>query len=214
MSLFTAVAARASSLVIPAWAPWVAGGFALVAALGGSYGLGRVQEARIGAAALSDYKAAELKKTVKVVEAEVKVVTKIETVYRDRVQKVYAEGEKIVTHTKEYVQPVDDARFGVNVGFLRNTDAAWAGTPAGPASSADREPSPLPLSAVASLEAGNITSCRAWREQAIGWRQFYAEQQTAVNGAPGAWYKDSGAKDMLDNTPITVLDEGTIGAAK
>ena len=69
----------------------------------------------------------------------------------------------------------------------RVLDAAWSGDPAGPASDSDREPADVPLDAIAAAEVGNATSCRAWREQALGWREFYAGQQVAINGKAGAW---------------------------
>lgn len=70
---------------------------------------------------------------------------------------------------------------------MRVLDAAWSGDPVGPASDSGREPAGVPLAAIAAIEAGNATSCRAWREQALGWRNFYAGQQVAINGKAGAW---------------------------
>lgn len=196
MSLFGDLAlrlpAKLTNLVLPSWAPWAAGALAVVALTGGAYGLGRVHEARIGAAALASYKEGAAIQTVKIVKGETQVVIKTEIEYRDRIQKIYVEGKKIEQVIPDYVQPADDARFAVNAGFLRVIDAAWAGAAPGPAVDADREPAGVPLSAVASVEAGNATSCRAWREQALGWRSFYAGQQGVINGKVGDWYKEPG----------------------
>jgi hypothetical protein len=187
VSIAASIAAKAAGLALPAWAPWAAGALFIVALGAGSYGLGRVHEARVGAAALADYKGKAALETVRIVKGEAEVVVKTETVYRDRIQKVYVQGAEIEKHITDYVQPADDARFGVNVGFVRNIDAAWSGVPVGPAEDTDREPAGIPLSEVAAVETGNATSCRVWREQALGWRAFYADQQVVINGKLGDW---------------------------
>lgn len=170
---------------IPAWLVWVLAGLLVV---GGAYHLGRTHEAKIAAAAMTAYKNAQVAQTVKIVKGETEVITKTEIVYRDRIQKIYLQGEQIEKIIPDYVQPADDVRFAVNAGFLRVIDAAWAGQPPGPTEDSDREPAGIPLSEIAAVEVGNATSCRVWREQVIGWRSFYAEQQRVINGAPGAWY--------------------------
>jgi hypothetical protein len=188
MNIISSIASKAAGIAIPAWAPWAAGALVVLAIGASSYGLGRVHEARIGAAALASYKEKAAIQTVKIVQAEAKVVTKTETVYRDRIQKIYVQGAAIEKHITDYVQPADDVRYRVNVGFMRNVDAAWSGAPVGPPEDADREPSGIPLSEVAAIEAGNATSCRVWREQALGWRAFYADQQVVFNGKAGEWW--------------------------
>lgn len=181
-----AAAARAALARIPPWAYWT---LLAVLVVGGSYGLGRIHEARRGAAALATYKEKAAIQTVRIERIAGEVVVKTEIVYRDRIVKIKEQGAKIEKAIPDYVQPADDARFAVNAGFLRVIDGAWAGEVAGPASDSDREPSTIPLSAVAAVEVANATSCRAWREQALGWRNFYAGQQQAFNGAAGAWYQ-------------------------
>lgn len=183
MSIKSTIAARAAGFAIPAWAPWAAA--ALAVAL--SYGAGRLHEARIGAAALVKYQQAQVAQTVRIIEKQVEVKTVVETKYVDRIKKIYVQGETIEKHIPTYITPADTARFGVNAGFVRVIDAAWSGEPVGPASGADREPATIPLDEVAAVEAGNATSCRIWREQALGWREFYAKQQVAINGKAGAW---------------------------
>lgn len=187
MNIPATIAARVASLALPSWAPWAAGVLVVLALVGSSYGLGRVHEARIGADELGEYKGKAAIETVRIVKGEREVVIKTETVYRDRIQKVYVQGAEIEKHITDYILPADDARFGVNVGFLRNIDAAWSGVPVGPAEDSDREPAGISLSEIAAVQTGNATSCRVWREQALGWRYFYADQQAVINGAPGGW---------------------------
>lgn len=176
------------TLGLSAWAPWAAGGAIVVGMTAGAYGLGRLQEARIGAAALVDYKSQQAARTVTIIQKQVQVVTKTEIEYRGRVQKIYLQGASIEKRIPQYIQPDDDRHFAVNVGFVRVLDGAWAGRVDGPADDSDKHPSGIPLSGIAAVEAGNITSCRAWREQALGWRVFYSRQQIAINGEAGVWY--------------------------
>lgn len=177
MSIFTQIKGRAVSAVIPAWLPWLVGALLLV----GAYGLGRIHEARHTAKA-------EIKEVIKIVKGETQVVTKIQTVYQDRIKKIYVQGAQIEVDIPKYIRPVDDTRFAVNAGFVRVLDAAYEGAVAGPAADSDREPSGLALSEIAEVEAHNATSCRVWREQSLGWRDFYAGQQKVINGAAGDWY--------------------------
>ncbi len=187
MNIFTTFAAsaakRAAGVAMPAWAPWAAA--ALAVALG--YGTGRLHEARIGAAVLVKYQQAQLAKTVRIIEKQIEVRTVVETKYVDRIKKIYVQGETIEKHIPTYITAADTARFGVNAGFVRIIDAAWSGEPVGPATDSDREPAAIPLDEVAAVETGNATSCRVWREQALGWREFYAKQQVAINGKAGEW---------------------------
>lgn len=173
-----------AGLVIPGWARWavLALAFAFTWTLGDMHGHTKEGEKHTA------YVLAEAAASTKIVEAQVKVVTKVETVYRDRIQKIYVQGEKIATLIPNYVLPADDARYGVSTGFVRVVDAAWSGAAPGPADDSDREPAGVPLSAIAEVEAHNATSCLAWRAQALGLRTFYAGQQEAVNGEKPAWY--------------------------
>ena len=118
--------------------------------------------------------------TVKVAKAQIQVVWKTETKYRDRIKTVYVKGETIEKAVPVYVTPADDQRCSVPLGFVRIHDAAWANEPAGPPAESDREPAGVPLSAVAEVSAHNATSCHAWREQALGLREFYRNLQIAT----------------------------------
>jgi hypothetical protein len=174
---------RAQDTVLPWWAKWAA----LLVLLLAAYGLGRVHEARRGADALTDYIGRQAAQSVRIVERQAKVVTVTETKYRDRIHTIYLQGEKLEADIPKYIKPADDQLFAVPVGFVRVYDAAWSGDAVGPAADTDREPSGIPLSAVAATEVGNASSCRRWREQALGWREFYARQQVAINGRAGEW---------------------------
>jgi hypothetical protein len=85
-----------------------------------------------------------------------------------------------------YVTPGDDTSFGVNAGFVRIYNAAWSGDDPGPASDFDREPAGISLSEIAEADAHNATSCRAWREQALSWREFYANLKAITDAAGSA----------------------------
>jgi hypothetical protein len=183
MNATAASLARLRGIVLPAYVKWIA----VAALLAAAYGLGRLHEARRGADAMAEYQAKQAAQTVRIGNRQAKVVTVTETKYRDRIKTVYLQGEKIESSIPIYVQPVDIGRFAVNVGFVRVLDAAWTGDAVGPAGDSDREPAGLPLDEVASVEVHNATSCRVWHEQALGWRDFYAHQQIAINGKVGTW---------------------------
>lgn len=175
--------ARARAVVLPWWAKWAALAVLLLVV----YGAGRVHEARRGADAMLDHLAAQAKAGQRIERAQAKVVTVTETVYRDRIKKIYIQGATIETNIPTYIQPADTERFAVNAGFIRVLDAAWTGEAVGPARDSDREPAGIPIDGIAANETANATSCRVWRKQALGWREFYAGQQKAVNGKVGEW---------------------------
>lgn len=178
-----------ANTVVPPWVGWLLVTILLVLSGAGVYIWGYTSGINAGTKEHTAYVNAQTKQTVAIAEKQVQVVTRVETVYRDRVQKIYLEGKTIETLIPDYIKPADDALFAVPVGLVRVLDAAWAGEAPGPADGADREPSGVPLADLAAVEVGNITSCHVWRNQALGWRQFYAEQQGAINGAPGDWYR-------------------------
>lgn len=169
---------KLASITVPLWAR--VGAIAVLALA--SYGLGRLQEARRAADA-------PVKEVVRIVQGQEKVVTKTQIEYRDRVQKIYVRGETLEKSIPIYIHPVDTERYAVNRGFVRVLDAAWSGTAPGPAADTDREPSGVPIDDIAANEVDNATSCHVWREQALGWRKFYADQQVTFNGKAGDWYQ-------------------------
>jgi len=164
---------KLSDAVVPSWARLL-----LVLALGAVvYVLGLLQGERCAGQQHLDYVAAQAERTVAIGKAQTKVVVQTEIKYRDRIQKIYLKGEVIEKQVPVFVTPADDAVYGVNVGFVRAYNAAWAGDDPGPASDVDRESAGIPLSEVAETDVFNATVCRAWREQALGLRQFYRQQQ-------------------------------------
>ncbi|RFB73808.1 MULTISPECIES: hypothetical protein [unclassified Herbaspirillum] len=111
------------------------------------------------------------------------VVAETQIKYRDLIQRIYVQGEENEGRVQEFVTGDDSKRFGVNVGFVRMHDAAWSGADAGPADSADRGPAAIPLADVAAADVHNATSCRAWREIALGLRENYRKLQEAAAAA-------------------------------
>lgn len=164
-------------MVVPWWARWGA----IAALVATSYAAGSLHEAR-------HESAAQAAKVVTVVKREVQTVTQIQTVYKDRIQKIYIQEKELEADIPRFIPPVVDAEFAIPVGFVRVASAGWSGDPAGSASNVDREPSGVQFSELAEAEIHNAASCRAWREQALGWREFYARQQETFNGRPGSWY--------------------------
>lgn len=155
--------------VLPWWARWLC----LAVAGAALYVLGMLQGERTAGQTHIDYLAAQAGRTVAIVKAQEKVVVQTEIKYRDRIKTVYVKGEEIEKLVPVYVTRDDDDRFGVNAGFVRSYNAAWSGEPAGGGADADREPAGIPLSEIAEVDAHNATVCLAWREQALGWREFY-----------------------------------------
>lgn len=173
----------ARAALLPWWLKWAA----LAALLAAVYGLGRLQEARHGADAMAEYIGKQGAQTAVIVKRQVQVVTKVETQYRDRIQKIYVQGEQIEKSIPAVLTPDVDRRLPLPAGFVRILDAAWAGAPVGPAVDSDREPASVPPSVVAANETDNATSCLVWRERVFAWRKFYAGQQVAINGKAGEW---------------------------
>ncbi|MCC6071472.1 hypothetical protein ACFSQU_18185 [Massilia sp. GCM10020059] len=190
----TALLGRLSGIVLPVWAKWVA----LAALVIVAYGGGRVHEARRAVAVLADYIGKQAAQTVRIIERQAKTDVLVQTKYVDRIQKIYVQGVTIETNIPNYIQPFDTERFGVNAGFLRVVDAAWSGDAVGPAADSDREPAGIPLDDVALAQVANATSCRAWREQALGWREYYARKQVDINGEAGAWYQQDSDSDSSE----------------
>lgn len=91
----------------------------------------------------------------------------IQTVTRTLIQKV-----------KIYVPAPADAQCVISVGFMQFHDSAAAGLPV-PAGGPDETASGLKLSDVAATVAGNYGIAFGWREEALAWRAWYAEQKAA-----------------------------------
>jgi hypothetical protein len=135
-------------------------------------------------------KAAPLKQRVKTVEKIVYRQAQAAQITEDVGNAVEARQIEVRTVTRTvvekipyYVTPQTDARYLVPLGFVRLHDAAAGGTPAvpfGAGESADT-PSGVALSAVTETIAFNYGQCRGWREQVIGWQDWYRQQQALWN---------------------------------
>lgn len=173
-----------TDVIVPPWARWAA----IIALAVASYGTGRLQEAHHA-------QDQAVEKVITLVKTQVKTVTKVETVYKDRIQKIYVQEKNLESLVPSVVPPSVDEHFAIPAGFLRLASAGWSGAAAGPASDADAGPSAVRFSELAAIELSNAASCRVWREQALGWRDFYARQQVTFNGRAGDWYHpDDGAE--------------------
>lgn len=170
---------RLAEYVLPAQVRWLA--YAWMTA--GAFGIGVMQGERLAGQRHIDYVTAQAAQTVAVARAQTKVVVQTEIKYRDRIKTIYVKGEEIERQVPVYVTAADDQRCAINAGFVRAYNAAWSGDAAGAASDADRESAGISLAEVAEADAYNATACRAWREQVIGWREFYGNLKRATDQA-------------------------------
>lgn len=161
--------------------PWWARALALIFACVSVFLLGQLHGERIAGEKHTDYISAQAAQSVKIVKAQAKVVIETQIKYVDRIKTIYTKGETIEKQVPIYITSADNAACTINAGFVRAYDAAWTNQPAGPATESDREPAAVSLTDVAETDAHNATSCHAWREQALGWREFYKRLQEAVN---------------------------------
>jgi hypothetical protein len=170
----------ALGIVLPWWARWLV----LALAVAFVFMFGQMRGERIAGQRHIDYVERQAGQTAKIAKAQEKVVVQTEIAYRDRIQKIYVQGDVIEKEVPVYVTQADDRNCSINAGFVRSYDAAWAGEPAGPATESDREPAGVSLSEVGEADAFNAKVCRAWREQAIGLREFYQKLKLATNTPP------------------------------
>ncbi len=127
-----------------------------------------------GGQKLIDHIAKQATETVRIGSARERVVVKIQTEWRTRIEKVYLKGDLIEKEVPVYVTQEDSARCIIPNGFVRLHDAALANAPlTGGALSTDREDSGVSLPVVAETGAFNWKVCNLWRERALGWEAFY-----------------------------------------
>ncbi|GAM51539.1 hypothetical protein EBME_0002 [bacterium endosymbiont of Mortierella elongata FMR23-6] len=117
------------------------------------------------------------------IEAQAKVVIQTEIQYRERIKLVKEKGETMIKEVPIYVTQADTNRFGVNVGFVRHYNAAFANEPAGLAAEFDRKPAGISLAEIAETNAFNANICHQWREQALGLKAFYRQLRNAQAAA-------------------------------
>lgn len=128
-------------------------------------------------AALVSYQAQIASANARLEKAQAKVVTRVEVRYRDRIKGVKEKGDALIKEAPVYVTSEDSARFGVNIGFVRSYNAAFSGIAPRPPAESDREPARIPLTDIAETNAFNANLCWQWREQALGWQEFYRKLQ-------------------------------------
>lgn len=160
--------------------PWYMRALVAVAAGAVIYLLGMMHGERSAGQAHIDYVSELAAQSVKVAQAQAKIVIETQIKYVDRIKTIYKQGETIEKQVPIYITADDNAGCTINTGFVRIHDAAWTGEPAGPVADTDREPSGISLAEVAETTAFNATACIAWREQALGLREFYAKLQAAM----------------------------------
>lgn len=153
--------------------PWYVRVMVVLALVLATYRAGMLHGERVAGQAHIDYISAQAAQSVKVAQAQAKVVIETQVKYVDRIKTIYKQGETIEKQIPIYITASDNAGCTVNAGFVRMQNAAWTGETAGPAASTDREPSGLSLTDVAEADSDNAISCRIWREQALGLREFY-----------------------------------------
>ncbi|MBC3811317.1 hypothetical protein [Undibacterium aquatile] len=160
--------------------PWYVRALVAVAAGAVIYLLGMMHGERSAGQAHIDYVSEQAAQSVKVAQAQAKIVIDTQIKYVPRIKTIYTKGEAIEKQVPIYITSDDNAGCAINAGFVRIHDAAWIGESAGPVADTDREPSGISLVEVAETNAFNATACLAWREQALGLREFYAKLQAAT----------------------------------
>ena len=163
--------------ILPWWARWLALTLAFLLV----FTFGQLRGERIAGEKHIDYVMAQAERSIAIAKAQQVVVTKTQIEYVDRIKTIYVKGDAIEKQVPIYITEADNARFAVNAGFVRVYDAAWAGDDPGPASDSDREPSGISLAQVAEVDVFNATTCRAWREIALGQREYYRRLQSVTN---------------------------------
>lgn len=166
--------------VMPAWSRWLVIGLLI----GFVFMFGQMRGERIAGERHIDYVTKQASQTVKITRAQTKVLVDVQIKYLDRVKTIYLKGATIEQQIPIYITSTDNARCSINAGFVREYNAAWTGHAAGTAFDSDRDPTGIPLAEVAAADAYNATSCLAWREQALGLREFYERLKTATNTPP------------------------------
>jgi len=160
--------------------PWYVRVMVVLALVLATYRAGMLHGERVAGQAHIDYISAQAAQSVKLAQAQAKVVIETQVKYIDRIKTIYKQGETIEKQVPIYVTLADDSACTINTGFVRSYNAAWTNQPPGPAASTDREPSGIPLAEVAETTAFNATACIAWREQALTLRELYTKLQAAM----------------------------------
>ena len=107
----------------------------------------------------------------------------------------------IIREVPVYVTPETDRSYGdLPLGFVRLHDAAATGTapvPFGTGESSGTSGGVAPSAAISTI-ADNYGTCRVWREQVIGWQDWYATQSALWAGE-----RREGTTERPDGPPGT-----------
>ncbi|AMP05335.1 hypothetical protein CPter91_2994 [Collimonas pratensis] len=163
--------------MLPWWARWLF--FASAAAVFGTicYYKGKQDEGEKHIAYVNQ----QAERSTKIAKAQQAVVTQTQIKYVDRIKTIYVKGETIEKQVPIYITQADNDRFAVNAGFVRLYDAAWSGEDPRPAADSDREPASVSLAQVVEADVFNATTCRAWREIALGLRENHELLKRVTN---------------------------------
>jgi hypothetical protein len=131
----------------------------------------------------AEYKTKQAEKTVETIREVEKIVVEVETKYVDRIKTVKVKGDTIVKEVPVYVTKDDDAACELRVGFVRVHDAASRNQPAEPAAESDRAAGGIALSEATAVIADNYAKAYVWREQVLGWQEFWSRYGEAIKTA-------------------------------
>lgn len=165
------------SSILPWWVRWLALALGLLL----SFTFGQLRGQRVEGEKHIAYLTQQAGRSLKIAGTQQAVVIQTQVKYVDRIKTVYIKGEEIEKQVPIYITEDDNMRFAVNAGFVRIYDAAWTGDDPGPAADSDREPAGISIAQVAEVNTFNATACRAWREIALGQREYYRRLQSVTN---------------------------------
>lgn len=92
--------------------------------------------------------------------------------------------QEVIRDVPKIITPDIDRRYPLPYGALRVYDASLGVSgPADGAGKPDDAPSPVATSDAFAVIAGNNGQCLEWREQLIGWQDWYAQQKALSEGS-------------------------------
>lgn len=165
------VATNMATTIVPMWIrlAFVAAVFTIGALLGSLHG-----ERVAGERHLAYVEQQEVA-SAKIAQAQTRVMLRTEVRYRDRIRTILDTGRISEKELLNHVTQADNLRCTLNAGFVRSYNAAWSDQSTGSATVSDREPAAVSLTELGQADVANAAVCLAWREQALGWREFYQQ---------------------------------------
>lgn len=108
-------------------------------------------------------------------ERNAKVTTEVGAKVEKRQAEIRVVTKELIRDVPKYITVQSDARCVVPAGFVSLHDQAAAGVRSpDPAGFAAEAPSDVALSTVGETVAANYGTCNVWREQVIGWQEWWA----------------------------------------